>query len=181
MGGWGFHSKHQRKSTISKYCQSTYHDTLIISSYNIYLRSFFFVISGMDGRPVSNVELQLPNLMQISQKISQLAITTRGYRLTLIIPVSQGSRLPGTKFLEINPVGRCSCVSRAPPILAHHFISCFFFQFCVKMSSKYNNVTFSKKIIQFGSRLTIFRQKFTRPPKLGTIFTGFMSVKLNPF
>lgn len=85
------------------------------------------MISGMDGRPVSNVELQLPNLMQISQKISQLAITTRGYRLTLIIPVSQGSRLPGTKFLEINPVGRCSCVSRAPPILAHHFISCFFF------------------------------------------------------
>ena len=28
LGWWGFLSKRQRKSAISKHCQSTYHDTL---------------------------------------------------------------------------------------------------------------------------------------------------------
>ena len=43
-GFWGFLSKRQRKSMISKHCQSTYHDTLRTFARKIFNIDFFLKI-----------------------------------------------------------------------------------------------------------------------------------------
>ena len=60
LGWWGFLSKRQRKSAISKHCQSTYHDTLSEK----YVNKIFLLFSGSESAEVS------PNQMFESHELS---------------------------------------------------------------------------------------------------------------